>query len=185
MCRGVCVKVCVWRCVCGRHVCLHNDHCPMSQLLGVLSMPAAILCWGTAHTCCTYTLTCHTLSVSTLSVSSALLCLPPVTSRTDACVRLQESVCGGRVWALCDLCVLSVGSPLIHSVPKPLVAHWTLRETPTTNPKGALTGMHWRETAHSAPLKAFQPHSFFFYLWICTQSSTHTSIDIRFLWTVD
>lgn len=89
------------------------------------------------------------------------------------CVSLEDRVCVwwqsvSPVWSLCSLCSLS--SDTLCSQATPLVAHWTLRDTPTANPKGAFTGMHQRDTARSAPLKAFKlifvslTASFFFYL---------------------
>lgn len=163
MCRSACVGMCA-----GAHVCLHNDHSPMPQLLGALSVPAVIPCWGTAHT--------HTHATPTLShvtpspfqhstVNSVLLCLPAWQS--DVRQPREERVCWhSPVWSLCSL-----PSDGLCSQATPLVARWTLRDTRTTNPKGAFTGLHQRDKARFAPLNAFKLifvslTAFFYLSWV-------------------
>lgn len=101
MCRSACVGMCA-----GAHVCLHNDHSPMPQLLGALSVPAVIPCWGTAHTHTryTYALTCHTLSVSTFNSQRC--------ASVSFCVAEWCASASRRVCVVTRSCVISVFAPL-------------------------------------------------------------------------
>lgn len=153
----MCVSVCA-----GEHVCLHNDHSPY-----------AAASWGSQHASCypllrgcTHTLTHATPTHSHVTPSlfqhyqsAVRLCVFLQDRLRVMCVSLEDRVCVwwqsvSPVWSLCSLCSLS--SDTLCSQATPLVAHWTLRDTPTANPKGAFTGMHQRDTARSTPLKAFK-----------------------------
>lgn len=138
-------------------MCLHNDYSPTPRLLGALSMPAVILCWGTADT--------QTHMEHRCANMSHPLCFNLISQRcvsVSSCRTVSEwcvwASCD-RVRALCDLCSLSSDTLCSHA--KPLVAQWILRDTLHWNPKRSF---YWHAPKRCDTLCSIKKHLNLF-LW--------------------